>query len=104
MHFLGKDYEGTEIIFRIMSIAPLFIASGGVLGQFGLLAIGNEKDKKNFLKTYFVAAFVALISVFYLVPKYFSIGASLALLLTEFTVFIGMLWFNKKNIFQRSFD
>ncbi len=100
MHFLGKDYEGTDTIFKIMSIAPLFIALGGVLGQFGLLAIGNDKDKKNFQKAYFIAAFVALISVFYFVPTYLSTGASLALLITEFTVFIGMLWFNRKNLFS----
>lgn len=97
MHFLGKDYEGIDIVFKIMSIAPLFIALGGILGQFGLLAIGNDKDKNNFQKTYFVAAFVAIITVFSLVPIYYSTGASLALLLTEFTVFIGMLWFNLKN-------
>ena len=100
MHFLGKDYEGTDVIFKIMSIAPLFIAAGGILGQFGLLAIGNENDKKNFQKTYFVAAFVALITVFTLVPLYFSIGATIALLITEFTVFTGMFWFNKKIIFS----
>ncbi|MDO9154722.1 MAG: oligosaccharide flippase family protein [Paludibacter sp.] len=100
MHFLGKDYEGTDTIFKIMSIAPLFIAAGGVLGQFGLLAIGNEKDKKNFQRTYFIAAFVALLTVFYFIPIYFSTGASIALLITEFTVFIGMLWFNRKNFFS----
>ncbi len=100
MHLLGKDYEGTDIIFKIMSIAPLFIASGGILGQFGLLAIGNEKDKKNFQKTYFLAAFVAIISVFLLVPTYYSAGASFALLITEITVFLGMFWFNKKHYFK----
>jgi O-antigen/teichoic acid export membrane protein len=99
MHLLGKDYDGTDTIFKIMSIAPLFIASGGILGQFGLLAIGNDKDKKNFQKTYFLAAFVALISVFILVPSYYSVGASIALLITEITVLLGMFWYNKKNFF-----
>lgn len=99
--FLGKDYEGTDTIFKIMSFAPLFIASGGILGQFGLLAIGNEQDKANFQKTYFIAALVAILSVFYFVPIYLSIGASLALLITEFTVFLGMLWFNRKKFHQQ---
>ena len=99
MHFLGKDYTGTDSVFKIMSIAPLFIALGGVLGQFGLLAMGTEKDKKNFQKTYFIAAIVALITIFSLVPAYLAIGASIALLLTEITVFSGMFWYNRKNIF-----
>lgn len=99
MHLLGKDYDGTDTIFKIMSIAPLFIASGGILGQFGLLAIGNDKDKKNFQKTYFLAAFVALVSVFILVPTYHSVGASISLLITELTVLLGMFWYNKKNLF-----
>lgn len=102
MHFLGKDYEGTDIIFKIMSIAPLFIASGGVLGQFGLLAMGNEQDKKNFQNVYFFAAIVALIAIFALVPHYSSTGAAIALLLTELSVFTGMLWFNKKKIFSNT--
>ena len=99
MHFLGKDYTGTDSVFKIMSIAPLFIALGGVLGQFGLLAMGTEKDKKNFQKTYFIAAIVALITIFSLVPAYLAVGASIALLLTEITVFSGMFWYNRKNIF-----
>jgi len=102
--FLGKDFNGTDVIFKIMSIAPLFIASGGVLGQFGLLALGNEKDKKNFQNVYLLAAVVSLIAVFSLVPKYYSIGAAIALLLTEIIVFIGMLWFNKKLFLKSSMD
>jgi len=102
--FLGKDYNGTDVIFKIMSIAPLFIASGGVLGQFGLLALGNEKDKKNFQNVYLLAAVVSLIAVFSLVPKYYSIGAAIALLSTEIIVFIGMLWFNKKLFLKSSMD
>lgn len=99
--FLGSEYSGTETLFKVMSIAPLFIASGGVLGQFGLLAMGEEKDKKNFQNVYFMAAFVALISVFLLVPNYFSIGASIALLITEFTVFIGMLWHTRNYLYKK---
>lgn len=99
VHFLGKDYGDSDIIFKILSIAPLFIASGGVLGQFGLLAVGDDRDKRNFQKVFFVAALVAVIAVFLFVPIYFSAGASLALLITEFTVFVGMFWFNRRIFF-----
>jgi len=103
-HFLGKDYSGTDTIFKIMSIAPLFIASGGILGQFGLLAIGNEKDKRNFQNVYLTGAIVALITVFVLVPHFNSIGASISLLITEISVFTGMFWFNKKLFLTKTFD
>ncbi len=101
IHFLGKDYEGANIVFKIMSAAPLFIATGGVLGQFGLLAIGNEKDKKDFQRVYLIAAFISVIAIFTLVPFYFSTGASIALLITEFAVFAGMLKLNLKNILRK---
>lgn len=94
--FLGKDYSGVDAIFKIMAFTPIFIASGGVLGQLGLLALGNERDKKKFQYVYFVAAFIAIISIFILVPNLSSIGASVALLITEISVFIGMWWFTRK--------
>ncbi len=99
VNFLGKDYHGSDLVFKIMSIAPIFIAAGGVLGQLGLLAIGNEQDKKNFQKTYFIAAFIAIIAILILAPFYYSTGAAIALLITEISVFFGMLWFNKDVLF-----
>ncbi len=96
--FLGKDYQGTSTIFKILALTPLFIALGGVLGQFGLLAIGNEKDKKNFQNSFFIAAIVSVVLMFCLIPRFHSIGASVALLITEFVVFAMMLWYNRDNI------
>jgi len=96
--FLGKDYQGTNSIFKILALTPLFISLGGALGQFGLLALGNSKDKINFQNSFFVAAIVAIILMFSLIPTYHAIGASIALLITEFVVFFMMLWYNRKNI------
>ena len=63
MHLLGKDYEGTQMIFRILAFVPVFIALGGVTGQLGLLAIGNEQDKKHFSRVYVVSAILALTGI-----------------------------------------
>ena len=93
--FLGKDYAGIGIIFKIMAIIPMLVALGGVFGQLGLLALGNERDKKYYQNTYLAAGGVALITILVLVPLYASTGASVALLLTEFVVLflLGIKYF-----------
>lgn len=87
MLFLGKDYHGIEQIFRIMAILPLFISLGGIFGQLGLLALGDERDKKHYQNVYFISGAVALVTIAVLVPGYHSTGAATALLITEFVSF-----------------
>lgn len=98
--FLGKDYKGTLTLFRIMSFIPMFIGLGGVFGQLGILAIGNDADKKHFKRTYLVAAITALVSICILAPYLQSIGASISLFLTELSVVVGMFWYSRKYIFK----
>lgn len=86
LQLLGKDYEGIDVLFRIMAFIPFFIALGGVYGQLGLLALGSERDKHHYQNVYFMAAVVALISIFALVPFYGAVGATVALLITEMVV------------------
>jgi O-antigen/teichoic acid export membrane protein len=88
--FLGNDYQGLDTLFKIMAAIPLLVALGGIAGQLGLLAVGGEKEKKKFQYAYFIAGVVALIIILLLVPKYTSVGASIALLVTEFIVFALM--------------
>lgn len=90
--FLGKDYQGTTRLFQIMALIPLFIGVGGILGQLGLLALGDEQDKKIYQRVYFAAGAVALVSIILLIPHYHSIGVAIAVFLTEFVVVAGMLW------------
>lgn len=99
--FLGKDYKGSLAIFRIMSVVPIFISLGGIFGQLGILAMGTDKDKKYFQRTYFIAGIVALSSIFILTPHYQAIGAAASLFLTELTVLTGMFWYGRKYIFQK---
>ena len=75
-----------------MAIIPFFIGVGGVCGQLGLLAIGDERDKKIYQRVYFLAGSIALITIILLIPQYHSIGVAIAIFLTEFVVFIGMTW------------
>lgn len=103
MQLLGKDYEGIETIFRILAIVPLFVALGGVCGQLGLLALGDECDKRHYQHVYFAGAAVALVSILALVPQYGAAGAAWALLVTEVVVCGGMVSVfcrNKNEVMQ----
>lgn len=95
---LGKDYNNATDILQIMSFIPIFISVGGILGQLGLLAIGNEHNKKQFQKVYFCAGAIALLLMFTLIPLYNAKGTAWALFITEFTVLVGMLLYFKKSI------
>jgi len=90
--FLGKDYQGATEFFKIMALIPFFIGVGGIYGQLGLLALGDERDKNKYQRVYFVAGAVALISIILLIPCCHSIGVAIAIFLTEFVVFVGMAW------------
>jgi len=98
--FLGKEYAGTQTLFRIMSVVPMFIGLGGVFGQLGLLAIGSDADKKDFKRTYLVAAIIAIVSITVLAPYLQSTGAAISLFLTELSVALGMFWYSRKYIFR----
>ncbi|MEI8084598.1 MAG: flippase [Paludibacter sp.] len=96
--FLGKDYQGTTELFKIMALIPFFIGVGGVCGQLGLLAMGDERDKKIYQRVYFAAGGVAIISIVLLIPQYHSIGVAIAIFLTELVVFVGMAWRFKRLV------
>jgi O-antigen/teichoic acid export membrane protein len=98
--FLGKDYLETISVFRIMAFVPIFVGVGGVVGQLGILALGREEDKRKYQRVYFIAAFVALISVCILTPYYNAEGAAIALLLTEIVVCGLMIYFGY-NLLRR---
>ena len=98
--YLGKDYKNTISLFKIIAFVPVFVGTGGVVAQLGLLALGGVEDKNNYQRVYFVAAIVALISIFATIPFYGANGAAISLLITEMTVCVLMIWFGRKIIFQ----
>lgn len=95
--FLGKDYEGIGLLLKIFSLAPFAIGIGGVVGQMGLVALGGYKAKCLFQRVYFIAAPFSLIAVAVLAPFFLEKGAAIALVLTEYFVFMLMLFYYKKT-------
>lgn len=90
IELLGKDYKGGELLFRIMAFVPIFVGISGILGQCYLLALGNEKSKKLYTHTYFIAGGIAMLSVLILTSALHGVGTAIALLITEIAVVINM--------------
>ena len=88
--FMREDFKGVGLILQIMSILPIAIGIGGVVGQLGLLAIGGKKEKIIFRNIYIVAAVAAIILILILAPIYKAKGAAISVVLTELIVCVGM--------------
>lgn len=93
---LGADYVGIDLYLRIFAFAPLFIGLGGVYGQMGLVALGNDFTARRFRDVYFVAAVVAITLMFGLTPWWHSVGACVAVTFTEWLV-MALMMFNFKR-------
>jgi len=93
--FLGKDYQNSLDLFKIMSFIPLFSGVSIITAQLGILALGNSADKKNYQRVCFIAGIVALISIFAIIPCFYAKGAAISLLLTEVIICVLMLWYGR---------
>jgi O-antigen/teichoic acid export membrane protein len=93
--FLGAKYIQSTYLLKILSVTPIFIGLGGILGQVAILAF---EDGKNFSKVYLISGGVSILLVFFLTNAYKEIGTAIALVLTEFSVFILMLNYGYKYL------
>jgi O-antigen/teichoic acid export membrane protein len=96
VEYFGEDYKNSLPLFKIMAFVPIFVGAGGVMAQLGILALGNDTDKKNYQRVYFIAGTVALISIFVSIPFWGATGAAISLLITEVIVCGLMFWFGRK--------
>lgn len=97
VELLGKDYTGITKLMVILATVPALVGIGGVQGQMGLIAMGGEREKQIFRNVYLIAGVVALVSVCVLAYIWGAMGATVALVLTEFTVCMGMWSANRKK-------
>lgn len=93
MALMGKDYTGSAQLFRIMAFIPVFVVISGVYGQLDLIAIGGERQKKQFRNVYLVGASVAVVLVACIIPNLTAAHTASILLVTEAVVAFGMSFF-----------
>ena len=91
---LGSDYKQSILVLKIIAWLPLIIFLSNVLGIQTMLPLNKVK---SFSLILFFAAMINLAISFILVPKYFEVGTSIALLSTELFVTLAFFTFIKKN-------
>lgn len=97
----GSDYHASTGIYRIMAFIPVFIVVGGIFGQLGLVAAGDEVSKKHFQWVYFFVAGVGILLIFTIIPIFKLQGTAWGLFITELLVLLGMMYYNKKEEARR---
>lgn len=91
---LGNDYESSISVLEIIAWLPLVIFLSNVLGIQTMLPMNKEK---SFAIILFFAAVINLSLSLILVPKYFEVGTSISVLVTEIFVTMAFFVFIKKN-------
>jgi polysaccharide transporter, PST family len=91
---LGNDYESSISVLEIIAWLPLVIFLSNVLGIQTMLPMNKEK---SFAIILFFAAVINLSLSLILVPKYFEVGISISVLVTEIFVTMAFFVFIKKN-------
>ena len=91
---LGKEYQSSIPVLKIIAWLPLVIFVSNVIGIQTMLPLNKQK---SFALTLFSAAMINLTLSFIIVPLYFEIGTSISVLITEIFVTIAFFVFVKKN-------
>ena len=94
---LGKEYQSSIQVLRIIAWLPLVIFLSNILGIQTMLPLNKQK---SFALILFFAAMINLSLSFILVPNYFEIGTSISVLMTEIFVTFTFFVFIKKNKIQ----
>ena len=91
---LGKDYQSSILVLKIIAWLPVVIFLSNVLGIQTMLPLNKHK---SFSAILFFAALINLVLSFILVPKYYEIGTAISVLVTEIFVTIAFFVFIKKS-------
>jgi len=91
-----QEYIGTEKLIRIMAFLPLIVSIGGISGQLGLLALGDEKSKLYYRNVYFIAVAIGLPCLCLLTPLFAVKGVALSLMVSETFICLAMYIAYKK--------
>lgn len=93
--FFGSGFEKVSLLMNIISPIVIFIGLSNVLGLQYLLPV---KKQKEYTVSVFSGMVINIIFNILLIPKFLSIGASIASVAAEFTVFAVQLLFVRKEL------
>ncbi|MES2239774.1 MAG: oligosaccharide flippase family protein [Bacteroidota bacterium] len=91
------NFGDVKQIFRITALTIFPITLGGVCGQLGLIALGDNKDKKIFSSIYIYTSFISLPLSFLLIYFFNFNGAVFSMMLSQTVIFAFMFYFVKKQ-------
>ncbi|MGG5502298.1 oligosaccharide flippase family protein [Myroides odoratimimus] len=94
-----KGYVGMESHLTLFMLTIFPIALGGVCGQLGLLALGDEKLKKIFSKTYIYCGIGSIPLSLFSIYLFNLNGAMFSMMFVELTLFVVMFYHIKLNKF-----
>lgn len=92
--YLGNEYYGSIIIVRILAISTIFIALSNITGVQYLMAVN---ETKILTVSYITAAFFNVVTNFFLIKYYNSVGAAIATVFAEGIVFAIQYCYILKN-------
>lgn len=93
---LGEKFATSGDLLRIISVIPVLSSLSNVFGIQTIIPLGYEKTLNKIVSS---AAILHFILILILVPKYFAVGTSIVLVLTEFVItFLTFLFVVKKKI------
>lgn len=98
--FYGEGYEKCTVLIRVLSAIVIFIGVSSVTGTQYFVSVG----KQNVLTlTVTIGAIINFILNLILIPRYYSVGASIATIIAEFAVSAVGIWYVvKKDGFKLS--
>jgi O-antigen/teichoic acid export membrane protein len=95
--FLGEKFAASGELLRIISALPLLISLSNVFGIQIMLPLGYDRAFNKIISS---AAISHIILLLILIPKYFAVGTSIAVVITEFIVTLfTFLFVMRKKIF-----
>ena len=97
---LGERFAASGELLRIISVIPVLSSFSNVFGIQTIIPLGYEKTLNKIVST---AAILHFILILVFVPKYFAVGTSVIVVLTEFVItFLTFLFVVKKKFLFNS--
>jgi PST family polysaccharide transporter len=94
---LGKQYQQSILILKIMAFLPLIVSMSNIYGIQIMLNLGY---KKMFSRIISIAAFLAIFLSMLLVPLYAALGTAITLLIVELFVTFAMYYYVEVKILK----